>query len=119
MFIIGGDLNASITGDSKYDNMTAIMQLLGHPKIQDSGKWLTSNGGWEGREKGEPEFWERSTAVFGRDFRTRIDYILPSKELIIIDGGVYWPSSTEDSSGNANSKLASDHRLVWLDMEIK
>jgi len=115
-FLIAGDLNASTTSDTRYDEMVTIDQLLNHPKISDTGKWLVSNGGWEDREKGAPDFWERNTAKFGKDFRRRIDYILPSKNVKIVDGGVYWPASNEDKTGYDLAEAASDHRLVWLDI---
>ncbi len=117
-FIIAGDLNASLSSESRYDNMAAIEQLLNDSRLQDSGKWLVSQGGWEGRKKGSPDYWEGSTALFGRDFRTRIDYILPANDLEIIDGGVFWPSSKEDPGGHRNASIASDHRLIWLDLEL-
>jgi hypothetical protein len=116
LFLIAGDLNASLRSDSRYDDMVAIKQLLNHPKILDTGKWLVSEGGWEGREEGAPDFWERNTAKFGNDFRMRIDYILPAKDVRIVDGGVYWPASNEDEAGHNNAEIASDHRLIWLDI---
>jgi hypothetical protein len=111
-------LNASSSSDSFYDEMTAIEQLLSDSRIQDTGEWLVSHGGWEGRKEGPPDYWERSTALFGKDFRTRIDYILPSKELKIIDGEIFWPSLQNDPGGNQNASIASDHRLIWLDLEL-
>jgi 3-phytase len=117
-FLIAGDLNASWKSDSRYDEMVAIDQLLNHPKISDTGKWLVSRGGWEGRKEGPPDYWERSTAKFGQDYRMRIDYLLPGKDIQIIDGGVYWPSSDEDTDGHHLAEIASDHRLVWLDIVL-
>jgi hypothetical protein len=115
-FLIAGDLNASRTSESRYDEMLAIDQLLNHPQIIDTGKWLMSNGGWEGRNEGPPDYWEQNTAKFGEDFRMRIDYLLPSKDIHIVDGGVYWPASKEEEKGHQLAETASDHRLVWLDI---
>jgi 3-phytase len=117
-FIITGDLNASLTSDSRYDGMVAIEQLIKHPKIKDSEKWLISNGGWAGRSAGPPDYWERTTAQFGRDFRTRIDYLLVSKDIDVTKGGVFWPSESENSEGNRLAQEASDHRLIWLDIVV-
>ena len=117
-FVIVGDLNASPKSESVYDDKTAIDQLLKHPEIADTGIWLTSDGGWQGRKVGAPDHWERNTARFGTDFRTRIDYILPKKDLIIKDGSVYWPVASSDSTGNRLAETASDHRLVWLDIVL-
>jgi hypothetical protein len=117
-FIIAGDLNASLTSDSRYDGMVAIEQLIKHPNIKDTGKWLISNGSWEERRAGPPDYWERMTAQFGRDFRTRIDYLLVSEKIDVAKGGVYWPSESEDSEGSRLAKEASDHRLLWLDIVL-
>ncbi len=50
----------------------------------------------------------------------RVDYVLPSKNLPVLDGGVFWPAST-----NPLSRLtgvwpfpSSDHRLVWIDTKL-
>lgn len=115
-FIIAGDLNASPNSESRYDGIVAIEQLLNHPEIKDTGKWLMSEGACDGKEKGAPDFWERSTAKFGRDFRTRIDYILPCKNIRVADGGAFWPSQEKDPAGHLLAETASDHRLVWLDI---
>jgi hypothetical protein len=117
-FLIAGDLNASKNSESRYDNMVAIDQLLNHPKITDTGKWLVSKGGWEGRKEGPPDYWERNTAKFGNDNRMRIDYLLPDKSIQIAGGGVYWPASVEDPAGHMLAETASDHRLVWIDIII-
>jgi hypothetical protein len=117
-FLIAGDLNASRHSDTRFEYMTAIDQLLNHPKIQDSGKWIVSKGGWEGRVKGPPDYWERNTAKFGNDYRMQIDYLLPSKDIKIKKGGVFWPSEKKDPDGNRLAESASDHRLVWLEIVL-
>jgi hypothetical protein len=115
-FIIAGDLNASRHSDSRYENMTAIDQLINHPEILDSGKWLVSDGGWEGRVKGPPDYWERNTAKFGNDYRMQIDYLLPRKDIQIERGGVFWPSRKRNPAAHQLAEKASDHRLIWLDI---
>jgi hypothetical protein len=117
-FLIAGDLNASRHSDTRFEYMTAIDQLLNHPKIIDSGKWLVSRGGWEGRVKGPPDYWERNTAKFGNDYRMQIDYLLPSENIQIEGGGVFWPSEKTDPDGYRLAETASDHRLVWLDIVL-
>lgn len=117
-FIIAGDLNASPAGDAVYDNQTAIAQLLGHPRLFDTGPLLTSAGAAEDRPPGPPAFFERSTAKFGQDFRTRVDYLLPSTEVHVRAGGVFWPAAAEDPEGARLAETASDHRLVWIDVQF-
>jgi hypothetical protein len=48
----------------------------------------------------------------------RIDFVLPSSNCKIVGGGVFWP--TADQLKVIDSKLvdASDHHLVWLDIQL-
>lgn len=99
-FVILGDLNAPPDqAESSYDGVAAITQLLRDPRIQDP-----------------PQLTGRPTA----DFRggTRVDYVLPSAGLRVLDGGVVWPDSTAEAAGAALAALASDHRMVWVDLAL-
>jgi len=117
-FIIVGDLNAAPQGEKLETGQRAIEQLLNHERINDCGKFLVSKGALYGQEAGPPKYIERRTAGWnGRGLR--IDHLLPSKDLKVVNGGVYWPDSTIDADGAAIAKKASDHRLIWLDFELK
>ncbi len=118
-FVVAGDLNADpFNGDS---HPGAIEQLLGHPRIQGQ---ITpaSEGGAESahrmggsnlQHEGDPA---NDTAVFGDPpGNLRVDYVLPSTGLRVVDSGVYWPLSSDPG---AHLLDASDHRLVWIDVEI-
>jgi len=106
-FVVLGDLNAKPGGtDSIYDGVSAIDQLLSHPRVRDTGDLLVSDG----PDAGPTD----STAPFGGG--VRIDYILPSLDLTVIDGGVFWPSATTDPEGAELAETASDHRLLWVDL---
>jgi hypothetical protein len=124
-FVIAGDLNASPgprgsgSGEVVYDGVTAIDQLLEHPRVQDTGAVCVSRGALTGsgaavREAGPPGYPERATASFlgGR----RVDYVLPSSELEVVGGGVFWPAAAEDPRARPLAERASDHRLVWVDL---
>jgi 3-phytase len=117
-FIIAGDLNAAPQGDKLETGQRAIDQLLQHALIRDCGDLLVSEGALNGQEPGPPKYIERRTS--GWDGRgLRIDHLLPSKDLEVVDGGVYWPDATIDTQGAATAKKASDHRLIWLDIKVK
>jgi hypothetical protein len=111
--VIMGDLNADpADGDSRQQ---AIESLLGHVRLQDP--MPASEGGAEassnrGDEDGDPR---QDTASFGRNGNMRVDYVLPSRELRVKDAGVFWPSRMEDDHGLIS---ASDHRMVWIEVEI-
>ena len=62
-----------------------------------------------------------SVDVMGGDFgpkvgTLRLDYVLPSTGLGLIDSGVFWPTRTDPASALAD---ASDHHLVWVDVTIE
>jgi 3-phytase len=123
-FIILGDLNAyPDSQESVYDGLPAIAQLLDHPRIQDTGETATSRGAlvsrgdYPGGEPGPPRFQERATATWAGG--VRVDYVLPSTNLIVRDGGVFWPTVEEDAEGNSWAEQASDHHLVWVDVSFK
>ncbi len=107
-FVVVGDLNAAEGDAAVYDGVAAIDQLLQHTAIQDPVEWVVSPGAPDN---------PRATTEFG-DMGRRIDYVLPSRGIEIVGGGVYWPSADEDPDGNTRALLASDHRLVWLDLVI-
>ncbi len=114
-FIVFGDLNASRRGeDSASDH--PIHALLDHPRVQDTGELAISDGGLAGREPGPPEYFERSTT--GRATGLRIDYVLPSTDLDVQGGGVHFPFAETDSAGADRAFVASDHRLVWIDLTV-
>jgi hypothetical protein len=115
-FVIAGDLNADpVDGDS---TDRAIWQLLDHPLINASFV-PASKGGQEAgqanhRHRGDPS---NDTADFDdeRVGNLRIDYVLPSKNLEVVGGGVFWPRKGEEGCELVD---ASDHRLVWLDIAV-
>ena len=57
------------------------------------------------------------TSDFNDEFvgNLRIDYLLPSKSLKIVGCGVYWPA--KEQAGHDLISV-SDHRLIWLDIEL-
>ena len=117
-FIVVGDLNAAPQGDKLESGQRAIDQLLKHARINDCGDLLVSKGALDGHKPGPPKYIERRTA--GWDGRgLRIDHLLPSKDLKPVSGGVYWPDATVDADGAAMAKKASDHRLIWLEFDLK
>ena len=123
-FVILGDLNAAPlppqlrTGVPSYEPKPAIEQLLQHRRVQDSGIACISGGGMEmgGERFGPPDHPERSTANFLGGMRA--DYVLPSVELELVGGGVYWPAEKDDPEGAEEAGAASDHRLTWIEVEL-
>ena len=58
-------------------------------------------------------------------FALRADYVIPSKNFIVVDSGVFWPAEGDDGRylvkdpdlGFAKD-VSSDHRMVWVDLYI-
>lgn len=122
-FVILGDLNADPEdGDS---HARAIGQLLSHPKVDASLAPASAGGvdqarlqaGFNTRHRGDPA---HDTADFGDrppygPGNLRIDYVLPSRRGWVVRGGaVFWPGTDEPAAELVN---ASDHRLVYVDLE--
>jgi hypothetical protein len=42
---------------------------------------------------------------------------LVTEHNIFSSGGVYWPDAVSDPEGAALAKIASDHRMIWLDFK--
>ncbi|WP_438862907.1 endonuclease/exonuclease/phosphatase family protein [Neptunicella sp.] len=111
-FVLLGDMNSSLPeGDS---HKGAIASLLTHPKV--NGRAIPHS---QGGQQHTPDNPLASTHTAG--WRMRADYVLPSEQgLKVIDSGIFWPVTDDpdyDLIKDRNS--SSDHRLVWLDLEIK
>ena len=118
-FVIAGDLNADpFDGDS---HPNAIDQLLENPSVQadfipestGGAYWATQQGGVNSKHVGNSL---HDTGDFSdqRVGNMRIDYVLPSRNLNVVASGVLWPKPGEPGAEATN---ASDHRMVWVDIE--
>lgn len=117
-FIIFGDLNADPLDGDSFDS--AMNLLLDNEKVnQDvaNGDLIPrSTGGMEHNQRpsdqGDPAY---DTSFFG----LRIDYVLPSSDLTAINSGVFWPGNEEEGREWVANQAASDHLMVWVDVEFK
>jgi endonuclease/exonuclease/phosphatase family protein len=127
-FVVLGDYNADpVDGDSR---LRAIDQLLDHPAINAS--WIPVSDG--AAEDAKIEGMANATHIGAARFDTadlnpngpgnlRIDYVLPSRfGLTPLNGGVFWPAQQDPLRylvGDGFPVVSSDHRLVWLDLQIQ
>ncbi|SIO41488.1 Endonuclease/Exonuclease/phosphatase family protein [Singulisphaera sp. GP187] len=124
-FVILGDLNSDPVDGGSVPG--AIDQLLNHPRV-DARFIPTSAGADEasrlqgGANQGQHGPADQDTADF--DDRAvgnlRADYVLPSKGLHIVGGGVFWPRRDEPLAPlvGMSPVASSDHRLVYLDLDL-
>lgn len=125
LFVIAGDQNSDpLDGDSIPGS---IQQLLEHPLVntkftpssEGAVQQAALQGGANLTHESDPAF---DTADFS-DFapgNLRADYVLPRKNLQIVDGGVFWPLNTDPLFRLVGvfPFPSSDHRLVWIDVRI-
>ena len=124
LFVIAGDMNADpFDGDSVAG---AAQQLLENPRVNTSSTPSSAGGpeqallqgGVNLEHRGDPAF---DTADFAEPpGNLRVDYVLPSKALRILDSGVFWPT-TDDPLFSLVGTFpfpSSDHRLVWVDVAV-
>jgi len=111
-FVIMGDMNADpVCGDS-YDN--AILQILHNPRVSkqvSTGDKIPSSKGSaenfkKNPDKGNPN---HDTSMFG----LRIDYVLPSSDITVLESGVFWNSKDSKYFKLTNGGDITDHRMVW------
>jgi hypothetical protein len=124
-FVILGDLNADpLDGDGV---KSAINGLLTHPLVQDPQP--ASAGGAEASrlQKGRNSDHKGDPALDTADWNDkrgpgnlRVDYALPSRDLRVVDSGVFWPTKDDPQHRfiGSGKPASSDHRLVWVDIEL-
>ncbi|MCA9200075.1 MAG: endonuclease/exonuclease/phosphatase family protein, partial [Planctomycetales bacterium] len=95
-FVVLGDQNADPTNGDSVSG--AIDQLLNAERVNGDFVPTSANHG-----------------ALTASFNLRVDYVLPSNDLEVVDGAVFWPQSPDTL---ARLSLVSDHRLVWLDVQM-
>ena len=106
----------------------AIAGLLGHPLVHDPEP--ASEGGEEAARKqaGANLTHQSPAGTDTADWRDkggpgnlRVDYVLPAADLDVTGSGVFWPASQDALAKLLGSgrNATSDHRLVWVDIEIR
>lgn len=118
-FVVLGDLNAD-PHDAGAEELYAIGQLLDHPRVNadhppTSEGAVASSQAIQNLNSDQKGPAEQDTANFSGDHFTnlRVDYVLPSRDLKVIDTGVFWPVPGKPG---AEAIKATDHRLVWMDV---
>ena len=132
-FVIAGDQNADPHDGGSLPG--AARQLTDHPLINNSVIPRSAGGVEQAAlqglanmlHKGDPahdtaDFYDGSADEFETaPGNLRVDYVLPSKNLTILDCGVFWPETTGPLFVlvGVNPFPASDHRLVWVDVQFR
>ncbi|MEW8585091.1 MAG: endonuclease/exonuclease/phosphatase family protein, partial [Candidatus Thiodiazotropha sp.] len=122
-FVILGDLNADPHDGDSTGNPAA--KLLASPLVNTSITPVSIGGADAALRQGGIN----TTHLGGADFDTadfadwtpgnlRVDYVLPSMGLDMVNAGVFWPAANDplfDLVGDWPFP-SSDHRMVWIDV---
>lgn len=115
-FVIVGDYNADPADGSSLRG--TIQQLLEHPRVlrypTPRSEGAVVAVATSPANSGQHSSPAHDTAQFGpRNGNFRVDYVLPSVGLSVVDSGVFWPAPGQPG---ADWLDATDHRMVWLDL---
>ncbi|MCB2092948.1 MAG: endonuclease/exonuclease/phosphatase family protein [Rhodobacteraceae bacterium] len=118
-FVILGDANLDpVDGDGRH---AAMISLLADPRLQDpaprsrGAAEAARQGGVNALNGGDPAL---DTVDWPEDpgpGNLRVDYVLPSADLTVLDAGVWWP---EEVALAVAAAKASRHKLVWVDIDL-
>ena len=120
-FIVAGFANLDpIDGEGRPD---ALNSLLSHPLLTDvspqsEGAALAAekDGGKNAHQRGLAKLDTADWPEENGPGNLRVDYILPSTTLEVLDAGVFWPTPEQLLGSDVVS--ASRHRLVWVDVRL-
>jgi hypothetical protein len=125
-FVIMGDQNSDpLDGDSVPG---AAQQLLENPRVNTSLTPTSPGGPEQAALQGGANLTHRSDPAFDTaDFadvpgpgNLRADYVLPSRDLRMLQARVFWPLSSDPLFRLVGvfPFPTSDHRLVWVDVRV-
>ncbi|MFV2002837.1 MAG: endonuclease/exonuclease/phosphatase family protein, partial [Paracoccaceae bacterium] len=122
-FVIFGDANLDpVDGAGR---RSAIRALLAYPGIQDprpksagAVAAASAQGGANLRQRGDPAFDTADWRDVDGPGNLRVDYVLPSRDLRVLDAGVFWPAPDEAGAAilNGRDPDVGWHGLVWVDV---
>jgi len=125
---IGPDKLVAVMGDLNTDPYAgsgcrqSIDALRRHDRLQDPVPRSAGALTWHhSRTSGEPHPDPGSMTSWLGSFGLRLDYVLPDRRLPVHRCGVFWPGTSSrraDWIGTPARHEASDHRLVWVDIDL-
>jgi len=117
--IIVGNVNADPSDGEGYRD--TISNLLAHPDLRDPRP--EGKGGLHFADAGQIGNPALDTADWSDDGpgNLRVSYILPSRDLTVIDAGVFWPAPDDPLAAllGDDGLAAGPHRLVWVDIAVQ
>ena len=121
-FVLMGDSNLDpYDGDGIHD---AMRRLLAHPAVQDpaprSAGALAAHVAGDRPRRGDPALHTTEWTREGGPGNLRVDYVLPSVGLPVLDAGVFWPEPGDPEHAMLGDPAdpPTRHRLVWVDIAL-
>lgn len=124
-FVILGDLNADPNdGDSRPGAMSCLLENI-YPYVQPIAPTSAGSAEAAKRDGGANLTHRTDPATDTADWNDtpprgsgnlRVDYVLPSVGLEVLGSGVFWPTRDDPLAYLLD---ASDHRLVWVDLNAE
>lgn len=109
-FVVLGDGNLDpMDGDGQREGIRA---LLAHPMLQDPAP-RGQHGRAEPDHTGDPAL---DTVIYDDLGGLRLDYVLPSSDLTVVDAGVMWPAAGDPLWPVLEA--ASHHFPVWVEITL-
>ena len=105
----------------------AVTALVTHRRLQDprpasdGGRAAAdAQGGANAGHRGDPALDTADWRDQNGPGNLRVDYVLPDRRLKLLDAGVFWPlpEAPEFALIGEGRPVSSDHRLVWIDVEL-
>ena len=119
-FVLAGVANADpVDGESRPAALRMLLERLQDTRPESAGGVLAAaeDGAINATHRGGAQYdtadWEEGPR---RPGNLRVDYVLPAPHLKVLDSGVFWP--LPDALLGDDVRLASRHRLVWVDIEV-
>ncbi|WP_246175907.1 endonuclease/exonuclease/phosphatase family protein [Roseovarius bejariae] len=112
-FVLLGDANIDpVDGEGR---KSAVNRLLADPRLQDPEPKRPGPVLQGPEQSGDPRL---DTVAWPDDGpgHLRVQYLLPSSDLRVVNAGVHWP--TPDTDVAAEASAAGPHRMVWVDIAL-
>ena len=120
-----GDLN----GDpADGEGAEGVQRLLTSPVVnpepapasEGGAEQARLQGGRNATHRGDPRLDTLDAADQDGPGNLRVDYVIPARSLKTLASGVFWPKNEDRlfSLVGTHPFPSSDHRLVWIDIEL-
>ncbi len=122
--VLAGDFNLDpLDGDGRrhvFDDLLSAADLIDPlPRSAGGIQAADGQGGVNRHHAGDPALdtadWSDEA---GRPGNMRVDYVLPSRDLPVLDKGVLWPAAGTSDTLLDVVEAASRHRLVFVDIDF-